>query len=435
MSSSTDPIQWVTDGATCNKCKEEPAVLIARREPYCGRCFIRFIRGKQRKPMTTDERYRVRYHAKPGLDPRNRVIIAASGGVLSLVLIDCVAGMLQDQAEAHQGRTGFELVVVTIEQEATDKEVVNSLRQLSQRFSTVSITLKKLRLDSYLDPATIHRLRITPEFAAVMGPNISTNTTLRHLLDMCVNKLSAEDLLEIVHHQLMLQTAVLEQCHTILYGHSLTRIASDIIALTVKGRGLGIHQTINNRKQIVSGEEIAVIFPLRDVLIAELKAYARVAELEDLVVLPQTPRLKITKNLTIRDLTANYFDQLEATGYSLTASAVVKIGDKLATPKGEPEGRCLVCGIDVYHTPKQWLQRITVETAAPLDTDEERQNYQAFQQATQTTELPEGQAVDLCYGCIVSLKGADPNMAWPVGERTLANRYDVDDVINELSLE
>ena len=417
---TSDPVVWDVGSRACGKCKQRDAVLIARRDPYCGGCFVRFIRGKQRKPMAADDRYRVRYQRRPGDDPRHRVAVAALGGVSLVVLVDCVAGMLQDQAHAHKGRTGFELVVVTI---ATDDAADNNndnicarLHQLAARFPEVSVVVKQVPVAQYIDDKTLYRLRITPEFAAVVGPPVAHPMTVGELLAMCVNKLSGEDLLEVVRHQLLLEFAVAERCHTVLYGHSLTRIASDIIALTVKGRGLAIYRSLNNRTETVAGagDDVVVMYPLRDVLGAEVSAYATVAGLDELVTAPAVPKLNITKNLTIRDLTANYFARLEATGYALTALAVVKIGDKLAPPKGESQGTCGVCGIEVYHNPQRWLQRITVELAAPLDTDDERANlaaYEALAPALAAAAAGNGAALELCYGCTVSLKGSAADMA------------------------
>lgn len=442
---TSDPVVWDVGSRACGKCKQRDAVLIARREPYCGGCFVRFIRGKQRKPMAADDRYRVRYQRRPGDDPRHRVAVAALGGVSLVVLVDCVAGMLQDQAHAHKGRTGFELVVVTI---ATDDAADNNndnicarLHQLAARFPEVSVVVKQVPVAQYIDDKTLYRLRITPEFAAVAGPPITGRLTVGELLAMCVNKLSGEDLLEVVRHQLLLEFAVAERCHTVLYGHSLTRIASDIIALTVKGRGLAIYRSLNNRTETVAGagDDVVVMYPLRDVLGAEVSAYATVAGLDELVTAPAVPKLNITKNLTIRDLTANYFARLEATGYALTALAVVKIGDKLAPPPGDAQGTCGVCGIDVYHNPQRWLQRITVERAAPLATDDERANLAAYEALAPALAAAaaagDGAALELCYGCTVSLKGAAADMAWPVNPERLGPRYNADDVINELSLE
>ena len=69
------------------------------------------------------------------------------------------------------------------------------------------------------------------------------------------------------------------------------------------------------------------MFPLREILQAEISAYVKLAELNKYVILSTVQKSKINKNLTIRDLTTNYFKQLDATGYASTASTVAKTGE------------------------------------------------------------------------------------------------------------
>ncbi|CAN3370571.1 cytoplasmic tRNA 2-thiolation protein 2 [Diutina catenulata] len=434
-------IEWLEGhDVVCDRCKEHPAVLNARKDNYCGECFVRFIRGKQRKSMLS-ERYKVRYDKNGPVKTKTRVLLAVSGGLSSLVLADCVGSMLLEQHQNYQGRTGYAVVVAVIEQEDRDKPVADELARMLARFSPVPIALKVVRVDADLDPATIKRIQITPEFAGVVGEVSSDEasaTTVADLVTKCANKSAVEDLMTIVHRHLIYNTAVAEQCQTVLFGHSLSRVASEVLALTVNGRGSAIHEDISNREFVHQGHPLSVIYPLRDVLAVEIAAYAQIQHLCDFEVKSTAVKSKITKNLTVRDLITNYFAQLDATGYSSTAASVVKTGDKLTHPRGSPDHQCQVCGTDIYTDPRKWLQRITVETAAPLE-DEDRANYDAYLAAHTQPEAQLDTPVDLCYGCIVTLRGSAPGMMWPVHENTerqpLGNRYLAEDIINELTID
>lgn len=83
---------------------------------------------------------------------------------------------------------------------------------------------------------------------------------------------------------MILRVAAEEGCQTILYGHCMTRLANEIIALTVKGRGSIIHKAITDHVETIDSKEIKVMFPLREILYAEIAAYIKLAELQEFVI-------------------------------------------------------------------------------------------------------------------------------------------------------
>lgn len=438
----SQPIQYldISENIPCQRCKTETAVLVSRKEKFCKGCFLRFIRGKQRKQMQ-DEKYKVKYGKNEQNAPKQKVLLTLSCGISSLVLVDVMASLLKEQYDMHKGKQGFELVVLNIDEyelKALDRSTKDVLKQLVECFKPINFTYKILSLESYvLDQSLLEKIVLNGDFTAYSQYiNHDKKYTLSELLSLCPNKSSLEDLLTIIYDELILRTAYLESCETILYGHSMTRIANEIIALTVKGRGSSIYQTVSDHTVKLRNKDFKIMFPLRDVLFAEILAYSKLSELDKFAVESTKPVSKITKNMTIRDLTTNYFNQLDATGYASTASTVVKTGDKLGAPKFEEESSiCQVCGTEIHQDPKDWLRRITVNKSAPLETEEEKEYAEQYKKASSLIEESNGgqhkTPINICYGCTVTISGIknESGFIWPIKntendeEREILNEY------------
>lgn len=421
---SSAPVQYLEGGETCQRCKAAPAVLVARKERFCGACFTFFMRGKQRKLML-HERYKVKYGAVAERLGIQRVLLPLSFGESSLVLLDMVASLLHEQTVAHKGRQGFELVVMTIEDTA-HADTRAKLEQLVARYAPVKMDCKLVALDEYATDPLMH-LAVSEAFAvsgvAVAPP--AGKTSVKELLAQAASVSLRADLLSVVYAELVLRTAIAEKCQTVVYGHSMTRLANEVISLTVKGRGLTVHEAVADRTVCRDGAEINYIFPLRDILLAEVKAILALSDLAGFVKTAAT-QSRIIKNMTVEALVGQYFDTLDATGYASTASTVVKTGEKLCGPKAAVEGRCRICGTAIHQQAQRWVNAITVNQSAPLVSEEEEKY--AADYAALEARLPSGTLVDSCYGCTVTLAGAGPGFTWPV-------RASADDVVAEYSLE
>lgn len=425
-----EPVRLQKDGV-CLRCKDATAEVVSRKEHFCSPCFIRFVRGKQRKQMHHDS-YKVKYGAVLERLGTTKVLLTISGGVSSVVLLDVLASLLQEQRVAHKGKQGFELVILYIDDptEPTDKKVTDMVPLLLERFEPLDATFKVVSPDTFLlDGATFSNIAIANDFAALAAPlRDDQSYTVSDILARCTNKSSAEDLAGVIYAEVVRRAAVSEGCHTIVYGHSMTRIASEIISLTVKGRGAMVYRAVADRTEEVDGHTLQVLYPMRDVLQAEMAAYAKVADLEQYIVQPTRPKSKITRNLTIRDLTTNYFAMLDSTGYASTASTVVKTGEKLGAPKEPVVAHCEVCGTDIFHDPRGWLNTITVNEAASIGVDESSTIVNTSKD-TKTDGMSDGKPVYICYGCTVSLRGSD-DFVWPLHSEA----KEVEDVLEEFVL-
>ena len=433
----------VKEGLECKRCKNPQACLITRKERFCDRCFIRFIRGKQRKVMLSDQ-YKVKYGGRAENLDLQRVLLALSLGDSSLALLEIVTSHLKEQYEIHQGRRGYQLVVLHIRElnkHISDAQLKAAVKGVKDRFQEINIELKVLNPDSFvISNETIRKLVLHSDYGAFSQEiELDHSYKVEDLISSCSDKLSAEDLMKIVYDDLILRTADAEGCQTILYGHSMTRMADEILALTVQGRASSLHTLTNDRISVFRGSQYRILFPLRDVFAAEVLAYNKLTDIDKLV-LKREQSSTITKNMGIRDLTARYFKHLDANGYSATAATVVKTAEKLTGPNMEPKSqRCQVCGASIYQDPQIWINKITVNEPASLSSSEEMElrHLKELSFSAEPTASLLGEPLVLCYGCIVILninRMSSSQILWPIAnnsqsaaENEILNQYILSD--------
>lgn len=364
-----------------------------------------------------DERYKVKYGAVQERLGTQKVLLPLSFGTSSLVLFDMVASLLQEQNLAHLGKQGFELVVLHLKEKDDEH---TSFDTLAAKYQPVKIQFVVMDVDT-VTVGERKQISVNSDFdvlaQSLLQSDAESKSTVSELLAKTPNRSLRADLLAQIYEDLIFQTAKAHQCQTILFGHSMTRLASEVIDLTVKGRGLVIYSHIRDGPRQYNGQTVHVIFPFRDILYAEVEAVLRLLDGLDSFVHDLEPQTQVVKNMTVHALTTQYFAHLDATGYSSTASTVVKTAAKLGGPKEAPIGECQVCGADIHQDPHRWLRNITVSSAAPLNTDEERE-YSRMYEASHAEVDETGLHLTVCYGCTVTLAGAGSGFVWPVRQLT-----------------
>lgn len=434
-STAPGPVQWLHSDTEneklCSRCKTTPAVLVSRKEGFCSPCFVFFMRGKQRKLML-NERYKVKYGPIAEKFGTQKVLLPLSFGASSLALYDMVASLLKEQNEAHNGKQGFELVVMHILENQSKDEVLQMLNELAAKYAPVQIESIVVDLaDKLVDGEYLQKIAVNPQFEVLAEHLSSQPRTLHELLDQASTRSLREDLLQIIYNEMIISTAVKNGCQTVLPAHSMTRLANEVMSLIVKGRGAQVHEAMANREVEVGNTKVHVIFPLRDIMYAETQA---LVELNDGIkgyLRHRSARPAMVKNMTVQELVTQYFDNLDASGYASTASTVVKTGEKLGAPKTPSTGKCQVCGTNIYSSPEEWLRRITDTTCAPLTTDVERElaaEYHAHVKNGTLESLHCESHLRVCYGCTVTLSGAGAGFEWPV-------RATKEDILAEYVLE
>lgn len=197
-----------------------------------------------------------------------------------------------------------------------------------------------------------------------------------------INRTSTQDITWLLQRQAIEQAAQKHGCQTTIYGHCQTRLAQLVLSLTAKGRG----------RSIV--DEVEAHCPIREVLYTEVGEYNRLKQVEDLI-LPEAPIPATTKLQSVDDLVHQYFLSVEKE-YPSVVSTVVRTSSKLQKPGNGGQEKCIICEQPIEN--RDWLEHITVDG-------------------------PETAGQDLCYGCMVMLRGTDTRP-----------RYSKDLVLQEYSI-
>ncbi|AET41491.1 Ncs2p Ecym_8206 [Eremothecium cymbalariae DBVPG len=448
----------------CRRCKQNVASVVSRQDSFCNECFVRFVSLKPRKQLVLDGYYqdifKVLYADKQrsaeeadSENGRSTVLVPLSLGSSSLAMLHILDRVLAEQKEMHRGKVGFRVHVLVCYFAGELYDMVyrlNRLKQekLSDNLDCISFSL--LDVNQFFTHADeMHSILLDYEDYTAKCVEHRSTYSLTDLLSVCPNKSSCEDVIGMVRTHLIKSYACQRGMKAILWGHSMTRVADEIISLVVKGRGSEIATKLNTTDMDSEfGSTFKNLYPLKDVLLSEVDAYCHISglgpyiynyDLQDTLLITKlyehgdNPKpVKMAKNLTINELVRQYFDSIES-DYSNVISTVVKTGGKFDKPVNmlSEDSRCILCHSNVHVDGPSWLKAITVNKGHPVETQEEEELLQMWesQLGEQSANLNlkaqiwcAGKDAQLCYGCIVILNGfKNRNIIWPAtGEQELA---------------
>lgn len=464
----------------CQRCNKNAVEVISRKELFCAECFRVFVMQKQRKQMMSDDYYRdifkVMYKDKirsaEEAEQQNKnstILIPLSFGSSSLMMLDIVHLTLLEQKMQHQ-KTGFNVDVLICYRESND-ELLTNIRSNIKELSTVrysenkdNIRFHTLCLDSMfeidkelIDQVVLHNVEFTGRQVSI-NESEHANLSLQTVLTSCPNRSTKEDIIDFVTKHLVKKYAYQNGQKAILWGHSMTRLADEIISCVVKGRGAQISSKLNTTNLDVNyGSRFKNLYPLKDILLTEVDAYCALFdlskylikyELQDSLLVNKLKKEKhignqrLAKNMTINELARKYFNDIEGE-YSNVIATVLRTGDKLDEPLATlGEKHCRICKSTVHDDVSKWLRDITVNVGQPLESQLERDLHEKWATShigLETTAYyqlrdrvwEQGDDVDLCYGCIVTMQGVkNLNVPWPKN-----NEQELNEVLAEYSLE
>ncbi|ODQ63489.1 hypothetical protein NADFUDRAFT_53158 [Nadsonia fulvescens var. elongata DSM 6958] len=443
----------------CRRCKVEPSVVESRTEPFCKSCFLHFIQGKQYKQL---DGFKVLYPAYriPIPPPSPRILLPLSLGASSLALLDMLIILIEKQRKAHRGRQGFELIVLIIEEneESEKKEqyqaVANDLQEKYSGLCNIhSIPISEILKLSEDVLLKLHDNHITTIEATGTHPS---SLDIKSIFSKFPSNTSRADALLILRNRLINAFAVSQKVQYIAWGHNQTRLAEEVICLTVKGRGNQVAQKLKPlspdaedfwTKEFIkthkfSENDITHLYPLRDIMSSEITEYLKFRGVESLIKtnlneyngLSTSSASVITKAMTIDQLITRYFVDVQA-NFPSVISTVVRTGVKLADPlANEDLPLCLMCEQKVTENTVSWVRKITVNDSADLETDEEKAKakeffklYPTMLQSPEETAKPEAK---VCYSCLVSIRGAqEGEVSWT--KRSTADQVLADFVLSD----
>ena len=325
-----DPV----DEALCRRCQATEPAIVVRNEPLCSACFSNYVQTKVVKRM---ESFRVR-NSEPGNE--QKLLLHLSFDACSLALLHILSQHLKTQV-AKTGRPGYKILVLhvhdglpAVADEHAPLAAVKA-RYPDHEYHTVSTTdMLKLENISALLPAA--------------APSSEDNDTLQErlsqLFESAKSATSRQDLKQLLTRRLIVQHAKEHDCRAIIWEYSTTKLAEQVLAETAKGRGFSLPWVVNDGD---SPHGIPFYFPLREVLNKEVDAYLSYLDPSLDIEIKRANRVAVsTKNTTIDDLMAQYFENVEQEYPSIVANVVRTTGKLRATTVlAQVEQECELCAM------------------------------------------------------------------------------------------
>lgn len=272
-----------------------------------------------------------------------KVLVGLSFGVSSSSLVNVLDESAQNQLKKRP-TPAYDPVVVHVDTEMGDhtssspSETQRLLDEFSERYPR--FTFRSIPLTTVLDLDTIDwsALPVAPSSGedGEKGPA----ERLHDFFARLPSTTSRADIMRLFVRHILISAALAEDCHALLLGYSTTALAALTLGETAKGRGFTIPWMTNDGPQPIhafdrgaeaAGKEVAklpIYYPLREVFRNELVAYAGLVSppLTDLVLPSDAARpgsaVVSHKDVSIDDVMARYFDEVEASYPSIVANVV-----------------------------------------------------------------------------------------------------------------
>ncbi|EJS42021.1 ncs2p [Saccharomyces arboricola H-6] len=454
----------------CQRCHvsgRKPATVNSRKERFCDECFINFVSIKQRKQMMKDEFFRNLFKVVYPLDQKESIgkillpLSPSDSG--SLVMLDIVHDLLLEQLKQHNNHTGFTVDVLTIfteenfpvvreRMESLVKEKMLELNKTSNIYKVHFININEF----FNSTSEVSSLIIDDGNFEIFTKSRSVGGGNRLTLDeisgeYCLNNSSRTDLTSIMKVQLIKHFAYENGNNAIMWGHSMTKLSEVIISLVVKGKGSQIATFLDTESFDNLDDKpcnYKNLYPMKDLLSVEIESFLQIKNLAKYLInaeetnskpscsvtknpSPSLDKQKLVKNMTINEITNKYFQDIQ-NDYSNIISTVLRTADKLTEPISNmiKPSKCQICQSKIYSNPSDWLDRITVTSPYPIETNEEEYLFKQWQDSklgqshTHYMQLlgeikndNDGSNKDdkLCYGCLILLNTSikDKNLIWP----------------------
>lgn len=276
-----------------------------------------------------------------------KLLLPLSFGPCSASLLHILDGHLQGQFD-RMNRAAYELCVVHINQYVDEEDRKSSealLAKYKERFPRH--TYISMGLEESLNLESIDWKILNIPAPAEQEAEQSAVDRLKKLIGSMSSPTSRTDIITTLLTQLLVDVAKRNECEGILFGESTTRLAEKTLVETAKGRGFSLPWQVSDG---TSPYGIGFNYPLRDILKKELVTFSSLVtpSLESLII-HQNSTSNISassKDTTIDDLMAQYFESVEKDYPSIVAN-VVRTSSKLQSLSLDETMECGLCGLPV----------------------------------------------------------------------------------------
>lgn len=345
-------------------------------------CFVKYVKTKISKRLETNK-VRGAFN-----DPPRSLLLPISFGSSSVALLHILDEQISAQLE-RSGHASYRIHIVHINESFVDEspkycDLANPLRE---RFRSHKF--------SFLSPEDVfnylpnEEVIFCDDIPLALGQKSAANRDrLNQLLSSLPSATSRVDISNILRSRLLVGFAKENNCNTIVYGDSATRLAEKTLSETAKGRGNFLPWLIADGS---SSHDIKVMYPMRDLLRKEVMDYALMVSepLTPLISLPKSlvPATVSSKTTTIDDLMSQYFSSVEQS-YPSIVTNVVRTASKLKLPPFTSASlSCCVCGFPF------------TQESGPWGGDQHKSTSHKSEKTSQNTRTT-------CYGCARSIENA-----------------------------
>lgn len=285
------------------------------------------------------------YKSKRSAKVPQKFLLALSFGPSSSCLLHMLDGHLQTQHE-RMNRASYELFVVHIDLylDDTDREASTALlKKYKDQYPRHSYSSYGLQEALQLEGIDWASLGVSDR--AVQETQASSSD-LQRIVSLLSSATSRADIVSTLLNRLLVDVAKRNDCESILFGDTTTRLAEKTLTETAKGRGFSLPWQVSDGP---SPYGVGFNYPLRDILKKEIMTFSSsTTPLPDLVVYQETPShiSASSKSTTIDDLMAQYFESVEENFPSIVAN-VVRTSSKLNPTTDHKSKGCGLCGLPV----------------------------------------------------------------------------------------
>jgi cytoplasmic tRNA 2-thiolation protein 2 len=275
-----------------------------------------------------------------------KLLLPISFGPSSISLLSILDNHLQGQLD-RMGRTTYSLFLVHVDLEvgvAQHSKASAHLDELKNRFPN----------HTYLSADITQALSLDIDWKSLgledptEGSSPSSDMArLDSLFNLTSSATSKADIASTLLIRLLVDIAKRNDCESILFGDSTTRLAEKTLMETAKGRGFSLPWQVSDG---ISPYGVKFLYPLRELLKKELLDFSSLISppLTNLIIY-QAPATEVSasaKSTTIDDLMAQYFETVEEKFPAIVAN-VVRTSSKLKAPVISETSACALCGLPV----------------------------------------------------------------------------------------
>ncbi|KAK2604836.1 hypothetical protein N8I77_007734 [Diaporthe amygdali] len=340
-------------------------------EPTCGPCYRRYVQMKAVKRLEVASK---ELRAAP--TQTKKVLVGLSFGVSSSSLISILDESAKNQLKKRP-TPAYDPVVVHVDTDMHEQtspsppETQRILDKFSERYPRFKFRRIPLAAVLGLDTIDWSALPIAPSGGEEGGK--APEERLHDFFARLPSTTSRADIMRLFVRHVLISAALEEGCHALLLGYSTTALAALTLSETAKGRGFTLPWMTTDGPQPIqtfaaspqngtgpgaapetAGREVArlpVYYPLREVFRNELVAYTDLVSppLTDLVLSSDATGSSSTvvshKDVSIDDVMARYFDEVEASYPSIVANVVRTTAKLERLGENGDDISCGLCGM------------------------------------------------------------------------------------------